>query len=133
MTTHQFYREVMASGDVPSREAARRATAAVFHALRDRLQPTEADHAAAQLPVELQRIWHAGEAAVRAPARLHREKFYERVRGETGLARIADARSATRAVFRALDVALTPGESEDVVSQLPGDLKDVWCAARSAA
>lgn len=53
MTTQTFYRTVMETEHVASREAARHVTAAVFHALRNQLQPTEADHVAAQLPVEL--------------------------------------------------------------------------------
>lgn len=133
MMTATFYRTVMATGSVPSREAARRATAAVFHALRDRLHPTEADQAAAQLPIELKEVWHAGEPTARKPVRMDRRRFYERVAAEAGLASIAEARAATLAVFGALDLALTPGEAEDVFAQLPKDLKEVWSAARAAA
>lgn len=133
MRTYEFYRTVMATGGVASREVARRATAAVFHALRDRLQPAEADQVAAQLPVELKAVWHAGEALERAPVRTNRQRFYERVKAEADLTSIADARAATRAVFAALELALTPGEAEDVVAQLPKDLKGVWTTARAAA
>lgn len=133
MMTATFYRTVMATDGVPSRDAARRVTAAVFHALRDRLQPAEADQAAAQLPIELKEVWHAGEALARKPVRMDRQRFYARVAAEAGLGSIAEARAATLAVFGALELALTPGEAEDVFAQLPKDLKDVWSAARAAA
>ncbi len=80
MTTSSFYQNVIdAIGSGTSREVARRATAAVFHALRDRLTPDEADQVAAQLPSELRETWEAGERAERRPVKMNREEFYERV------------------------------------------------------
>ena len=126
MTAHAFYRTVMeATGPMDVAEA-RRASAAVLHALRDRLTPTEAAHAAAQLPRPLQFVWRHGEAKGRRPVRMHRKEFFERVRGEAGLDSWREARDMTSAVFHALKLTLTPGEGEDVVAQLPADLKTFW-------
>jgi len=108
---------------------AERATAAVMHALRDRLTVPEAAQAAAQLPRPLQAVWRYGETPGRRPVRMHRKDFYERVRAEAALDSWRDARDLTAAVFHALKITLSPGETEDIVSQLPGDLKSVWSAA----
>ena len=130
MTTHSFYRYVSdALGAQATPELTRRATAAVFHALRDRLMPEEADQVMAQLPTELKAVWQAGEAGERRPLKLTREEFYERVRVDTGSASRRDARWLTVAVFGALQKQLSPGEAADVLAQLPQDLKETWTEA----
>ncbi|MCL6556106.1 MAG: DUF2267 domain-containing protein [Burkholderiales bacterium] len=86
MTPQAFYRTVLAATGETRLEAAKRATGAVFHALRDRLTPEEADQVAAQLPRELKAVWYEGEVPDRRPLRLRREAFYERVRRDARLA-----------------------------------------------
>jgi len=131
MTTQTFYRTVTQTSGERSQEAARRATEAVFHALRDRLTPEEADQVVAQLPIELKEVWWAGEQGERRPLKIHREEFYERVRQEAGLPSIREAHWVTLAVFAALKEQLSPGEAEDVLAQLPKDLKEVWAEAQA--
>ena len=126
MTTLTFYRKVLEETGQASREAAKRATAAVLHALRDRLTPEEADQVAAQLPRELKAVWEAGGAPGRRPVKLDRKEFYERVKAEAGLASQRESRWYTIAVFAALKAQLSPGEAEDIWAQLPKDLKEVW-------
>src|SRR5215475_15495095 len=127
MKPETFYRRVMIETGRRDQEGAKQATAAVLQALRDRLTPQEADQAVAQLPRELQILWSIGEEEGRdRPLKMHRAEFYERVRGEGGLASLGDARSVTRAVFSALKDQLSPGEGDDVYAQLPKDLKTVW-------
>ena len=111
------------------REEAKRGTAAVLHALRDRLTPDEADQVAAQLPGPLKAVWSEGEPAERTPRKMDREQFYERVREDVGLITAQEARWLTLAVFAALKGSLSPGEVEDVMAQLPKDLKEVWVEA----
>ena len=53
MSTLTFYRRVIEETGQTDRAAVKRGTAAVLHALRDRLMPTEAAQAVAQLPREL--------------------------------------------------------------------------------
>ena len=126
MTAQAFYRTVIeASGPMDLGEA-KRVSAAVMHALRDRLTPREAAQAAAQLPRPLQSVWRYGEAKGRRPVKMHHKEFFERVRGEAGLDSWRDARAFTRAVFHALKLTITPGEAEDIVAQLPSDLKTLW-------
>jgi uncharacterized protein (DUF2267 family) len=126
MTPQTFYRRVLVEAGRPSLADAKRVTAAVFHALRDRLTPAEADQAAAQLPRPLKLLWWQGEADGRRPVKMHRAAFYERVRSEAGLASERETRQAIVAVFAALKAQLSPGEAEDILTQLPRDLKSVW-------
>jgi uncharacterized protein (DUF2267 family) len=126
MTTERFYRQVFAEMGKPDLSRAERVTEAVFHALRDRLTPVEADQAAAQLPRPLKLVWWRGDEAGRRPLKLHRKAFYARVRRDADLASEREARHATRAVFGALKQRLSPGESDDILAQLPRDLKVVW-------
>lgn len=126
MTTESFYRQVLAGAGRPSLEDTRNVTGAVFHALRDRLTPDEADQAAAQLPRPLKLLWWRGEVEGRHPVKMRRQEFYARVRREAGLASEREARIATTAVFAALKAQLSPGEAGDILGQLPKDLKTVW-------
>lgn len=126
MSTLAFYRRVMDETGQPNREAIKRGTAAVFHALRDRLTPEEADQALAQLPRDLKLVWEEGEVPGRKPVKLHRKEFYERVKRDAGLKSIREARFLTIGVFAALKEQLSPGEADDILSQLPRDLKGVW-------
>ena len=129
MTTISFYRTVIGETGEANRERVKRATAAVLHALRDRLTPEEAHQLAAQLPRELKRAWEEGEAPGRKPIKIHRKEFYARVKSEAELASLREARWITVAVFTALKEQLSPGEAEDVLAQLPKDLKEVWSEA----
>ena len=126
MTAQKFYRRVLIEAGRPSLEDARRVTAGVFHTLRDRLTPNEADQAAAQLPRPLKLLWWDGEVESRRPAKMHQKEFYARVRVEAGLASEREARLATQAVFAALKEHLSPGECDDILTQLPRDLKSAW-------
>jgi uncharacterized protein (DUF2267 family) len=126
MTTLAFYRRVKDETGQADRSAVKRGTAAVLHALRDRLMPTEARQAAAQLPRGLKDLWNAREKAERRPVKMHRQEFYERVRREAGLENVRQARFLTIGVFAALKEQLSPGEADDIEAQLPRDLKELW-------
>jgi uncharacterized protein (DUF2267 family) len=130
MRTEAFLRTVQEKVGRIDRETAKRATAAVFHALRDRLTPVEADQLAAQLPAALKVVWHAGERPSRRPVRARREAFYERVRAEARARTRRDAQELTLGVFAALKEAISPGEADDVWAQLSKDLKELWALAR---
>ena len=126
MSTLSFYRRVIEETGQADRAAVKRGTAAVLHALRDRLTSAEATQAAAQLPRELKQVWRAGEVRNRKPIKMHRKELYERVMQEAGLENIREARFLTIGVFAALKAQLSPGEADDVRAQLPRDLKEVW-------
>ncbi|MBI1847849.1 MAG: DUF2267 domain-containing protein [Candidatus Rokubacteria bacterium] len=128
MRPEVFYRRVVVETGRDVGDG-RRATAAVLCALRDRLTPEEAEQAAAQLPAELKAVWRTGERRDRRPAKMRRDAFLERVRTEAQLETPRQARAATVAVFAALKDQLSTGEADDILAQLPKDLKDVWRAA----
>ena len=128
MKPRVMYRRVVVEADLENLETGKRATAAVLHALRDRLTAEEGRQAIAQLPRELKQMW--GPAATpHRPIKMHKTLFYERVRTEAALPSTRKARAVTTAVFAALKEQLSPGEAEDIEAQLPKDLKAVWEAA----
>ncbi len=126
MNEQSFYRRVLLEARRPSLDDAKCVTGVVFHALRDRLTPAEADQAAAQLPRPLKLLWWRGDVAGRRPVKLNRKEFYARVRREAELASEREARLVTNAVFAGLKEQLSPGEADDILGQLPKDLKAVW-------
>jgi len=132
MSTEGFVRMVMTTAAIDDSVVAQRAIAAVFHALRDRLTPEESDQVMAQLPRPLKEVWSEGDVKGRHPVKLNRPEFFERVREVAALPSTTEARRVTLAVFAALKTQLTPGEGDDVWSQLPKDLKEVWAEARAA-
>jgi uncharacterized protein (DUF2267 family) len=131
MTTQLFYRTVANTGHQQDRKVVKRATAAVLHALRDRLTTDEADQVLAQLPEELKEVWAEGEEAEREPMKMKREEFYERIVQDAGLPSRREARWMTLAVFAALKEQISPGEAQDVMAQLPKDLKELWDEAQA--
>jgi uncharacterized protein (DUF2267 family) len=126
MRARQLYARVSVEADIESIEESRQATAAVLRALRDRLTPEEAAQAAAQLPRELKQLWAGGGPALRRPLKLKRRDFLERVRVDAGLRSLGQAEMVTDAVFAGLKEQLSEGEAEDIVAQLPRDLKSMW-------
>lgn len=129
MRAQQMYSRMGIEADLPAVEDARLATKAVLQTLRDRLTPAEARQAMAQLPRELKQLWVAGELQDRRPLKLHRREFYELIRERAELPTMRKAELATDAVFAALKEQLSDGEADDIVAQLPRDLKFVWTQA----
>jgi uncharacterized protein (DUF2267 family) len=129
MKARLLYSRVGVEADIESLEESRRATAAVLRALRDRLTPDEADHAVAQLPRELKGLWAGGLPAAHQPVKLRRREFLDRVGVDAGLKSLNQAEMVTDAVFAGLKEQLSPGEADDIVAQLPRDLKTLWARA----
>lgn len=129
MRARQLYSRVSVEADIDSLEEAKQAAAAVLRALRDRLTVNEAAHASAQLPRDLQRLWAGGHRPSSRPLKLRRREFLERVRVEAGLRSLGQAERVTDAVFAGLKEQLSEGEADDIVAQLPRDLKSQWVRA----
>ncbi len=129
MKARHVYSRVGIEADLETVADARQATRAVLQTLRDRLTPDEARQAAAQLPAELKRLWTTGEREARRPLKLHRREFYDRVKRAADLSTLRKAELATDAVFAALKEQLSAGEADDILTQLPRDLKYVWVHA----
>jgi uncharacterized protein (DUF2267 family) len=129
MDTQTFYRMVRERMPGLGMEEAKQATAVVLRALRDRLTRDEAEQVAAQLPWPLKEVWTVGDEPGRQPLKTRRDAFLQRVKHEVGLVSGDAARRLTEAVFAALKTQLSPGEANDVLAQLPRDLKELWTAA----
>jgi uncharacterized protein (DUF2267 family) len=126
MTTAAFHENVSRISRERDRDLVTHATASILRALRDRLTFGEAQQLAAQLPAELRMEWKRGQACVRQPVKMHLDEFLERVMTEVGLPSPREAEWMVRAVFAPLKEQISPGEADDVLAQLPTDLKALW-------
>ena len=129
MDTRAFYRLVRERVNGLGIEESKQVTAVVLRALRDRLTRDEAEQVAAQLPRPLKEVWVLGDRPGRRPIKIRRDEFLQRVKHEAGLLSGEAARRLTEAVFAVLKTQLSPGEADDVLAQLPRDLKKLWTAA----
>lgn len=117
--------------DRPQAEAL---TYVVFQELRQRITHKEALDVADQLPEHLRMLWLENERFDRDVERIHRPEFLAHVQALTVATDQAAAERAVKAVFATLQEALgsstgTDGESWDIFSQLPKDLKQLWLHA----
>jgi uncharacterized protein (DUF2267 family) len=103
------------------RRAAENALTATLETLNERLSGGEARDLAAQLPEEIQPTLRP--KAEEAEGFLL-EEFYRRVAEREG-ADIETARIDASAVMRVLREAVTPGELDDVMAQLPEDFNSL--------
>jgi uncharacterized protein (DUF2267 family) len=110
-------------------EESKRVTGVVLRALRDRLTRDEAEQVAAQLSRPLKEVWALGDQPRRQPLKIRPDEFLQRVKHEAGLLSGEAARRLTEAVFGALKAQLSPREADDVLAQLPRDLKALWTGA----
>lgn len=137
MHADRFF-DMVATDVTCDRARAESLTSVVFHELRDRLTEKEATDVAAQLPEPLRRMWWEGASIERRPHKIHAAELIGRVRREAELPDDREAERAVRAVFGALRLLLgsatgLEGESWDVFSVLPKDMKPLWIAERGEA
>ncbi|HLF23318.1 MAG TPA: DUF2267 domain-containing protein [Burkholderiales bacterium] len=112
---------------------ARRAYAAlraVLHVLRDRLTVDETAHLGAQLPMLVRGLYYEGWRPSRHPLKYrHKEDFLQRIAEHFPGLDEAERESAARAVFKTLARNVTGGEIQDVINQLPADVRALWTTA----
>jgi uncharacterized protein (DUF2267 family) len=104
-----------------SSEQANALTRATLRTLAERIDGGEARDLAAQLPEELRAYAFAPDET---GERFGLDLFVQRVSGRAGVD-LTLARAGVRAVFDTLREAVTPGEYDDVISQLPAELWEV--------
>ena len=116
----EFIKHVHERAGVP-KDMAGTLTRATLETLADRLAGGEPHDLASQLPPELQHYVRPGE---KVPERFGVEEFIGRVAaaakvdGET-------ARRGVRAVLITVREAVTPGEWDDVMAQLPAEYSEI--------
>lgn len=97
---------------------------AYLQLLRDRLTVDEAAQLAAQLPHLLRGVLYEGFDPGRQPERIRdRDAFLARLAERAQLADADEAESAAAAATRVLRRHITAGEFEDLVSQLPAEIR----------
>ncbi len=131
---HDFLHDIMKEIGVEDESKAYRITKAVLHALRDRLDPREGKDFVAQLPMVFKAVWCEGWDPTRGPDKSikKKEEFLQRVMNDPGLIPNVDikdvdeAEAFTKGVFRAIKRHVTWGEVEDVIRQLPEEIRELW-------
>lgn len=113
MKYDQFLTALEERAGIADRDEAARTAVVVLQALADRLTGGEADDLLAQLPEPLKSTINVTEAA----DPMKPDEFVDRIARELQLPE-EEARDRVRAVFGELREAVTPGEFEDVLSQL---------------
>lgn len=112
---------------VDSREEAIEATEATLTTFGQRLDRTERNKLAAQLPNELKKLVtqpYNGQARQRID-RFGLEEFYKRVAARLDT-RYTPAENVAKAVISVLEEAVTPGEIDDVLSGISSEYRQLF-------
>jgi uncharacterized protein (DUF2267 family) len=123
--TNQWLHELAAELDTDER-IAWRVLRAYLHVLRDRLTMDEGAHLAAQLPHLLRGVFYEGFDPGHQPERIRdRDVFLARLAHRAQLTDTGEAATAAVGVTRLLRRHITHGELEDVLAQLPTEIREV--------
>lgn len=131
--TNTWLKELMEELDWDERHRAYRGLRATLHALRDRLPVESAAHLAAQLPMLVRGFyyegWSPGKQAVKdktaADFVAHVEKAFSQDPD-------ADPERIVRAVFHLLSRHISPGEAENIRSNLNEAIRALWAEGEAA-
>jgi uncharacterized protein (DUF2267 family) len=124
-TYKAFLRNLMALGAM-NEEEAEKAAVSVLCVLEQRLIGEEAAHLEAQLPGKLQELLVRCERHLGRPASKFGREDFIRMVGEDLEVDDFQAEKKIRAVFSAVREQVSEGEIEDVLGQLPADLRELW-------
>jgi uncharacterized protein (DUF2267 family) len=124
-TFKAFLRNLCALGSM-NEEEAERAAVSVLCVLEQRLFGEEAAHLEAQLPGKLQDLLLRCERHMGKPAnKFGKDGFIQMVSEDLGVDAM-EAERKIRSVFSAVREQISEGETEDVIGQLPTDLRELW-------
>jgi uncharacterized protein (DUF2267 family) len=121
MQAYEFIKRVQKLAGLESQEEAMKATEASLETLGERLTKAEREKLAAQLPKELK------EYLLKRPHpdRFVLEAFYERVSARADI-RYHNAVKQAQAVMAVMMEAISPGELDDILSQLSHDYSELF-------
>ena len=124
--TNEWLNELAAELGTEDEEVVWRILRAYLQVLRDRLTVDEAAQLAAQLPLVLRGAFYDGFDPSGLPEKLRdRDAFLARLADRAQLPSAEDAERAAAAATRVLRRHVTKGELDDVLSQLPEEIREV--------
>lgn len=125
--TNEWLKQVAEELKIEDRHEALKALRSVLHALRDRLPVEEAADLGGQLPLLIRGLYYENWEPARTPLKIRKpEEFLARLREEFQPDPGQDMERLTRAVLRVLKSRISAGEIDDVLSNLPQDLRPLW-------
>jgi uncharacterized protein (DUF2267 family) len=124
-TTNEWLNGIRDELGQDDREEAWRILKADLQVLRDQLTIDEAAQFGAQLPLVLRGAFYEGFDPGRQQKVRHREEFIALFAERANLSDSTDAERALGAATSALSSHVTPGELDDLIAQLPSDLRSV--------
>jgi len=128
MDRDTLLRRVMAQTGLDELEADK-AMRAVLFVLADVVSRDEVHDMASQLPKEFRDLLMGRLGQAGPVQRMNWQAFVGRVQSDLGLDSFEKAERITLAVFSALKEAVSPGEMEDVLAELPVELKQPLLSA----
>ncbi len=126
MQAIEFYRKVRDQLCLADDQEAETASRVVLAALADRITPDERNDLASQLPKELGDFVKGRGGA---PQKMDMDTFISRIQGDLDVMTWDHAADIARGVFSVLKEAVSEGEWEDIVSQLPRELQEMFVTA----
>ncbi len=134
MDKQEFLLEVQKKAKLESINDAEEASKAVMHVLKRRITKNEEKDLKSQLSAGERDLWREEPEKISelekirekhgGVSKFNRDEFFTAVNEHSG--NKFDARKITKAVFGVLKRQVSEGESQDVESQLPVDLKEIW-------
>lgn len=101
-----------------------------LHAIRDHLTINQSAHFSAQLPMVARGIYYDGWVPARVPVKERRlQQFYDRIRDNFDRAPggdMLDPEWIVTSVFELLNEHVSPGEIDDIRSELPKAIRNIW-------
>jgi uncharacterized protein (DUF2267 family) len=125
MTKDEFLREIQRRLSLADKTEAETAARSVLAATVDRLTPNEADDLAAQLPHDLAEFLRRRPGEVQ---KMDHNTFLHRIQRDLDLIDMGQAERVTRGVLSVARDAVGEGEWQDVISQMPADMKEMFVA-----
>jgi uncharacterized protein (DUF2267 family) len=128
--TNEWLAELADELQTEDRETAWRILRAYLQVLRDRLTVDEAAQLAAQLPHVLRGVFYEGFDPGHQPEKIRdRDEFLARLADRAQLGDDAEAAQAACAATRVLRRHVSAGEIDDMLAQLPQEIRDVLVGA----
>jgi uncharacterized protein (DUF2267 family) len=125
--THIWLKEIMEQVKINDRHQAYMALKATLHALRDRLSINEAAQLGAQLPLIIRGLFYEGwRPAAKPDSVVGKEAFIWPVYLAACQGGRFKPEDVVSAVFEVLARHVSGGEIDDVIGQLPPEIRALW-------